>query len=99
MNQEIGLDTTLAMTQKLQLTNNNMNIKDFLDFIKEFWLIIITIVWFSAIVFGSYLQSCKQAHIFNMIHNTSWTCYDFLLAKDQINSSTQTININNMTVQ
>ena len=48
-------------------------------------------------VFGTiiWVSSCKQAEIYNQQHETNYTCSDFFWASGQINSNTQTINLNN----
>jgi len=40
-----------------------------------------------------YYSSCRSAKIYNDKYGTEYTCGDFLWAKDQINSQTQTINL------
>jgi hypothetical protein len=38
-----------------------------------------------------YYQSCQEARIFNQQNATTWTCWDFMWASDQINSQTITL--------
>ncbi len=40
-----------------------------------------------------YLQSKRAAQIYNQLHNTNYTTFDFFWASDQINKSTSTLVI------
>lgn len=40
---------------------------------------------------GGYYQGCQEARIFNMTHDSHWSCWDFMWAGDQINRQTITV--------
>lgn len=40
---------------------------------------------------GGYYQGCQEARVFNQMHNSQWTCWDFMWAGDQINKQTITL--------
>ena len=57
-------------------------------------LTIITSAILLPILALGYISSCKQAKVYNTKNQTSYSCSDFFWAGDQINSQTQTINLN-----
>ena len=72
--------------------------------IEDFWLeemfpvlvILITLASVISLPFLAlgYISSCKQANVYNTKNQTSYSCSDFFWAGSQINSQTQTINLN-----
>lgn len=38
-------------------------------------------------------QSCRQARVYNALHQAHFTCGDFFWAGEQINSRTQTVHL------
>ena len=60
-------------------------------------LMILLLLLLGFLLFGmpvvAYYQSCFSARIFNEQNGTSYTCWDFFMAADQINSQTSTIRI------
>jgi len=71
--------------------------------IKDFWsdmlpILVILIIMVSVILLPffalSYISSCKQVNVYNTKNQTSYSCSDFFWAGSQINSQTQTINLN-----
>lgn len=42
----------------------------------------------------NYKQACVASEIYNKTHQTTYSCSDFFWAGNQINQSTQTINLN-----
>jgi len=67
-----------------------------MDFILEVILPILLVV---ALLIGvgvglGYVFAAKSVNIYNQQNGTNWTAWDFFWASDQINSQTQTINLN-----
>jgi len=56
-------------------------------------VIIILIILFLPVIYFNYYSSCKQAEIYNTKNATEYSCSDFFWAGSQINSETQTINL------
>lgn len=75
--------------------------EDFKDFLVEVMLpvlgitLIVIVVVTALVVIPSSYASCKQSEVYNTIHETEYTCSDFFWASSQINSNTQTVNLNN----
>ncbi len=57
-----------------------------------FILSLITIITLANCI-PKYLSAQHQSMIYNQLHNTSYTTWDFFWASDQINQSTSTLNI------
>lgn len=47
----------------------------------------------SPFVSVSWYQSCRQARVYNALHQAHFTCGDFFWAGDQINAQTQTVHL------
>ena len=59
--------------------------------------IFVVIVFAVILVFvPNYYSSCREARVYNMQNNTTYTCSDFFWAGEQINSQTQTIRLNSL---
>lgn len=52
------------------------------------------ILFLFALPFMVWKSECVKARIYNEKNDTSYTCADFFWASKQINSQTQTINLN-----
>ena len=58
-------------------------------------LVVVTLVMcLSPLVALDFYSACRSADIYNGANGTSWSCGDFFFAGSQINSQTQTINLN-----
>lgn len=55
-------------------------------------IILLAIV--APIVILGWVSSCKSADIYNGQNDTHYTCSDFFWAAGQINSNTETLNVN-----
>lgn len=65
------------------------------SFFMCFWLpisIVIGVI-IGGVFLMAYCSSCVSAKMYNQQNNTTYSCSDFLWAKDQINSQTQTIKL------
>jgi len=61
---------------------------------KEFiWGIIILVIGALFLSIGGFYTVIVEKNVYNKIHNTEWTTTEWLWAKNQINSQTQTIKI------
>ncbi len=70
--------------------------KGILAIVIGFPLMVVFVVYFVVIAFLpiDYYMNCREAEMYNSVNNTQYTCWDFYWAGDQINSQTQTINLN-----
>lgn len=72
--------------------------EDFID--NHFVLSIITFTFGLLLVVGIpvtllfYYSACQQAAMYDRLHGATFSCSDFFWAGDQINSRTQTIELN-----
>lgn len=57
-------------------------------------VITIFIILFMSLIMVSLVAPFQEAKVYNKIHGTDFTGWDFIWAGNQINTQTQTINLN-----
>ena len=61
--------------------------------IKEKIIVIIVIIFLTSLIALSMITPFQEAKVYNKIHGTDFTGWDFIWAGNQINTQTQTINL------
>ena len=56
-------------------------------------ILVVVVAVLTPLLAIDYYSSCQEAIIFNELNQTEYTCKDFFWAREQINSSTQTIKL------
>jgi hypothetical protein len=55
--------------------------------------LIVSLIFVASSPLLVYYSNCREARVFNSLNGTKFTCGDFFWAGEQINTRTQTINL------